>query len=250
MTLLKVDQLSIFNNGHVPLVRSISFTVNRNQIAGIVGRSGSGKTLTAKALINRLPHNLYKKGEIVYKNGLNNDQQPLCGKHIGMIMQNPLDAFNPSKKICYHFRESLKVHKPMSKKSMDLKSIEMMQKLHIENANEVYYKHPFELSGGMLQRIMIAITLVVEPSIIIADEPTTALDTMNRKNLIKLFKEIRDMYQTSILIITHDLNFVAALADEVFVMKDGEIVDRGSTKHIFNNSTHPYTEKLCQLALQ
>lgn len=250
MTLLKVDQLSIMNTDHVPLVQSISFTVNRNQIVGIIGRSGSGKTLTAKALMNRLPQNLYRTGEIIYKNHPINEQESVCGNIIGMIIQNPLDAFNPSKKICYHFRESLKVHKPMSKKSMDHKSIEMMQKLQIENSEEVYYKYPFEMSGGMLQRIMIAITLVVEPSMIIADEPTTALDTMNRQNLIRLFKDIREMYNPTILIITHDLNFVAAIADEVFVMKDGEIVDRGSTKQIFNNSTHPYTKKLCQLAMQ
>lgn len=215
----------------------------------IVGESGSGKSLTCRALM-RLPQSgICQSGNIVL-NGINlsllseKEMRKVRGRRLCMIMQNGMRAFNPSRPVGAHLRDTMAEHYQASNSEMTeiikraLKSVGFKDPLAMMN------RYPHEMSGGMLQRAMIALALVLEPDIIIADEPTTALDTVTQYEVVEQFVQLRNRIGSSMIFVSHDLGVVKRIASEVFVMKDGEIVERGKTEDIFTNAQHPYTRYL------
>lgn len=251
--LLEVKNLSIeFFDHELPerVVKDFDLILQSGDRVGIVGESGSGKSMSALAiagLLNR--HDMEKKGEILFdgKDLLTLKRHELRqyqGKDIAMIFQEPMTSLNPVKKIGWQVEESLRLHTDLSKEECKKKAIELLKEVELPNAEAVYYMYPHELSGGMRQRVMIAAAMICEPKILIADEPTTALDVTTQGQIIELMKQLNERRGTAILFISHDLSLVETLCNYVIVMKDGEIVESGSTKDIFNNPRCQYTKDL------
>ena len=251
--LLEVKNLSIeFFDHELPehVVKDFDLILNSGDRIGIVGESGSGKSMSALAiagLLNR--HDMEKRGEILFdgKNLLTLKRRELRqyqGKDIAMIFQEPMTSLNPVKKIGWQVEESLRLHTTLSKEECKKKAIEMLAEVELSNPETVYNMYPHELSGGMRQRVMIAAAMICEPKILIADEPTTALDVTTQEQIIELMKQLNEQKGTAILFISHDLSLVETLCNQVIVMKDGEIVESGSTKEIFDEPKQQYTKDL------
>lgn len=253
--ILTVNKLSIsVSTPHkvVQPVRDVNFTLESGKVLGLVGESGSGKTLTCLSLLNLLPDNVnVKHGSICYRNKdlLNcstEDVRKVRGYEIAMIMQNPMIAFNPVRTIESHFIETIRAHLPMTKRQAREMAVEYLEKTDFTNPKTVLKQYPFQLSGGMLQRVMIAITMSLTPSILIADEPTTALDATNQLQVLKQLDRLRKDYNTGILLVSHDFGVIAQLADEVAVMYGGYIVEKAPVMKLFNQPMHPYTRVLLE----
>lgn len=251
--LLEVNNLSIeFYDHELPerVVKDFDLILQSGDRIGIVGESGSGKSMSALAiagLLNR--HDMEKRGEILFdgKNLLTLKRRELRqyqGKDIAMIFQEPMTSLNPVKKIGWQVEESLRLHTTLSKEECKKKAIEMLAEVELSNPETVYNMYPHELSGGMRQRVMIAAAMICEPKILIADEPTTALDVTTQEQIIELMKQLNEQKGTAILFISHDLSLVETLCNHVIVMKDGEIVESGSTKEIFDEPKQQYTKDL------
>ena len=251
--LLEVNNLSIeFYDHELPerVVKDFDLILQSGDRIGIVGESGSGKSMSALAiagLLNR--HDMEKRGEILFdgKNLLTLKRRELRqyqGKDIAMIFQEPMTSLNPVKKIGWQVEESLRLHTTLSKEECKKKAIEMLAEVELSNPETVYNMYPHELSGGMRQRVMIAAAMICEPKILIADEPTTALDVTTQEQIIELMKQLNEQKGTAILFISHDLSLVETLCNQVIVMKDGEIVESGSTKEIFEAPKMQYTKDL------
>ena len=251
--LLEVKNLSIeFFDHELPehVVKDFDLILNSGDRIGIVGESGSGKSMSALAiagLLNR--HDMEKRGEILFdgKNLLTLKRRELRqyqGKDIAMIFQEPMTSLNPVKKIGWQVEESLRLHTDLSKEECKKKAIEILSEVELANPEAVYNMYPHELSGGMRQRVMIAAAMICEPKILIADEPTTALDVTTQEQIIELMKQLNEQKGTAILFISHDLSLVETLCNQVIVMKDGEIVESGSTKEIFEAPKMQYTKDL------
>lgn len=246
--MLRVSDLLIKAN-EKEIVKNISFEVLDGEIVGIVGESGSGKTLTALSIADLLPENIVSSGSVMLndKNLLDmskDELRQIKGNNIGMIFQEPMTSLNPTMKIGKQVIESLIIHKKMDKKLMKSVAISMLYAVGLEDAYEIYDKYPHELSGGMRQRVMIAMAMINEPELLIADEPTTALDVVIQKQIIELIKKINEDNNTSVIFITHNLKLVKEFCDRVIVMKEGKIVESGVTKDIFLNPKHDYTKQL------
>ncbi|GGA33323.1 ABC transporter ATP-binding protein [Psychrobacillus lasiicapitis] len=237
-------------DGHVSTVNGVTFNVNEGETLAIVGESGSGKSVTSLALMGILPPNgeVYE-GEMTF-NGKNlrtlskKDYRALRGNEISMIFQEPMTALNPVFTIGYQIRETLIVHYKMTKEQANIRGIEMLELVGIPDAEKVMGRFPHQLSGGMRQRVMIAIALSCNPRLLIADEPTTALDVTIQAQILTLMRNLKEKSNTSIMIITHDLGVVAELADRVIVMYAGEVVEEASVFELFKNPKHPYTKGL------
>lgn len=251
--LLEVKNLSIeFYDHELPerVVKDFDLILQSGDRIGIVGESGSGKSMSALAiagLLNR--HDMEKKGEILFdgKDLLTLKRHELRqyqGKDIAIIFQEPMTSLNPVKKIGWQVEESLRIHTKLSKEERKKKAIEMLSEVELPNAEAVYDMYPHELSGGMRQRVMIAAAMICEPKILIADEPTTALDVTTQGQIIELMKQLNEKRGTAILFISHDLSLVETLCNQVIVMKDGEIVESGSSKDIFDYPREQYTKDL------
>ena len=251
--LLEVNNLSIeFYDHELPerVVKDFDLILQSGDRIGIVGESGSGKSMSALAiagLLNR--HDMEKRGEILF-DGKNlrtlkrRELRQYQGKDIAMIFQEPMTSLNPVKKIGWQVEESLRLHTTLSKEECKKKAIEMLAEVELSNPETVYNMYPHELSGGMRQRVMIAAAMICEPKILIADEPTTALDVTTQEQIIELMKQLNEQKGTAILFISHDLSLVETLCNHVIVMKDGEIVESGSTKEIFDEPKQQYTKDL------
>ncbi|MFD0712955.1 ABC transporter ATP-binding protein [Paenibacillus sp. GCM10027626] len=253
-TLLEVKNLSVSffsRDKEVEAVRNVSFEVRKGETLGIVGESGSGKSVTARTIMRLLPSppSMVKHGEVLFQ-GENlayksdREMEHIRGKEIGMIFQDPMSSLNPTMRIGRQIAESLIKHRNLSKQQARAEAIEMLKMVGIPNSEARYEQYPHEFSGGMRQRVMIAIALACRPSLLIADEPTTALDVTIQAQILGQMKELQEQLGTSIILITHDLGVVAGMCDRVVVMKDGEIVETGTTEQIFANPQHPYTIKL------
>ncbi len=251
--LLEVKNLSIeFYDHELPerVVKDFDLILQSGDRVGIVGESGSGKSMSALAiagLLNR--HDMEKKGEILFdgKDLLTLKRHELRqyqGKDIAMIFQEPMTSLNPVKKIGWQVEESLRLHTKLTKEECKKRAIELLQEVELPNAEAVYNMYPHELSGGMRQRVMIAAAMICEPKILIADEPTTALDVTTQGQIIELMKRLNEEKGTAILFISHDLSLVESLCEQVIVMKDGEIVESGSAKEIFEYPREQYTKEL------
>ncbi|MCK8606710.1 ABC transporter ATP-binding protein [Apilactobacillus ozensis] len=248
--ILEVRNLTInFNTyaGKIKAIRDVSFDLKKGETLAIVGESGSGKTVTTRSIMGLNASNTEIAGgsikfndeEILGKN--EKELSKFRGKHIAEIFQDPMTSLDPTMKIGRQIAEPLMIHQNMSKdKAMD-KALEMLKLVGITNAKDRLNDYPYQFSGGMRQRIVIAIALITYPEIIIADEPTTALDVTIQAKILKLMKELQDKINTSIIFITHDLGVVAGMADRVAVMYAGKIVEYGTVDEIFYNPKHPYT---------
>ncbi|MED3865873.1 nickel import ATP-binding protein NikD [Priestia megaterium] len=237
-------------NGVTTLVQDINFELKPGEILGIIGESGCGKTVTSMSILQLLNHKETTiEGSIMLKgqelNGLaEKEMRKIRGKDIAFIMQNPMNAFTPVFTIGHQFIETIRSHTNWNKKQATELAIESMQKVNLPDPDKLLKYYPFQLSGGMLQRVMIAIAASLHPAVIIADEPTTALDVNNQKNVLRHLDEIRSQYGSAILLISHDLGVISEMADEVAVMQHGKIVEKAGVFQLFDSPKHEYTKKL------
>jgi len=234
--------------GDVKAVRGVTFQLNRGESIAIVGESGSGKSVTSQTIMRLIPEppGEIVNGEILF-NGkdltkLNNkEMQNIRGSEIGMIFQDPMTSLNPTMTIGKQISEGLVRHQGLSKEQARNKAIEMLNLVGIPNPEDRIAQYPHQFSGGMRQRVMIAMALASNPKLLIADEPTTALDVTIQAQIIDLMKDLQNKMNTSIIMITHDLGVVADIAQRVIVMYGGTVVESGSLDDIFYNPQHPYT---------
>lgn len=254
MSIVEYKNLSVsFNNsGHnINAVNNVSFSLEEGKILGIVGESGCGKSVTAMSLMRLInePQGRINNGEILF-NGLDivklseKDMTKIRGKEIAAIYQDPLTALNSVYTIGKQMVEAIITHKNISKIEGKTIAINMLKDVGIYRAEAIYNSYPNELSGGMRQRVLIAMALCSNPKILIADEPTTALDVTIQAQILELLKDIREKYNMSIIMITHDLGIVAELCDKVVVMYAGQVVEEADIFELFDNPLHPYTKAL------
>lgn len=240
------------NIGEIQSVRGISFDLCKGEVLGIVGESGCGKSVSMMSIIRLLGDNGYiKDGEIYYKGKeiskcTDKELRDIRGAEIGMIFQDPMTSLNPLMKVGKQLTEHLIKHENISKEEAKKRAIKMLEQVGIPSPESRYNQYPYQFSGGMRQRVMIAISLICRPSIIIADEPTTALDVTIQAQILDLLKKLKNKYDTSTILITHDLGVVAELCDRINVMYGGIIIESGTTDDIFYRSRHPYTWGLLQ----
>ncbi|WP_445487720.1 ABC transporter ATP-binding protein [Niallia sp. 03133] len=250
MSLLEVKNLSVHDTRTgLTIVKNLSFSLEANTCLGVAGESGCGKSMTAKAILGLTSPWLQVTGEILFdgKNLLKESKKSLRkirGQRICMILQDAMTSFNPlytiGKQMIETFRENLGVRK---KEAVQL-SLEALEKMCIHNPEQVMEKYPHQLSGGMLQRCMIAIALTMKPDIIIADEPTTALDCINQREVVEEFKRLRELTGTALLFISHDLGVVQYLAENIIVIRNGESVEYGNAEEVFAKPSHSFTKYL------
>ena len=234
--MLEVRDLSIeFHDREAreKVVRHVSFSMEPGEILGIVGESGSGKTMTALTVAG-----LLKIGE--------KEWRQIKGKEISMIFQEPMTALNPTMKIGKQVEEALKIHTDMTKKERREKVYQALLDVELSDPQAVYHKYPHELSGGMRQRVMIASAVILRPKLLIADEPTTALDVYTQEQILSLLRKLNRKYNMAILFISHNLRVVKELCSQVLVMKEGKVIETGSAKEVFRNPKEPYTKELVE----
>ncbi|WP_078381792.1 ABC transporter ATP-binding protein [Sutcliffiella halmapala] len=249
--ILTVSNLQVSFHTHkseVQAVRGVGFSLYKGETLAIVGESGSGKSVTAKTIMRLLPKHNTKitQGEILYedKNLLNlsvREMQAIRGSEISMVFQDPMTSLNPTMKIGKQIMEGLKKHHNITKKEAKQRAIEMLRLVGIPNPEGRIDAYPHQFSGGMRQRVVIAMALACNPKVLIADEPTTALDVTIQAQILDLMRDLQQKTGTAIILITHDLGVVANMADRVAVMYAGEIVEMGTVDEIFYHSQHPYT---------
>jgi len=251
--MLDVIDLNIeFHDHLIPetVVFDFDMHMDAGDIVGIVGESGSGKTMTALAIAGLLSrHDMQKRGKIIFEGTdlLNCERAKLRsmqGDKISMVFQEPMTSLNPVKKIGWQVEESLRIHKNLSKEERYEKTIKVLEEVELDSPEKLYHKYPYELSGGMRQRVMIAAALICNPKLIIADEITTALDVTVQAQIIELLKKVNKRNGTAILFISHDLSLVRQICSRVIVMYRGNIVEQGDAETIFNEPREEYTQKL------
>ncbi|WP_423798590.1 ABC transporter ATP-binding protein [Neobacillus sp. SAB-20_R2A] len=241
------------DNGVVRSVDGVSFTVNEGETLGIVGESGSGKSVTALSIMQLLPP---RKGKIVEGSIRFEDvdltkltdkkMRKIRGNEIAMIFQEPMTSLNPSYTIGNQIGEALRLHMKLNRKEAEERSIELLTQVGIPRAEKIVKDYPHRLSGGMRQRVMIAMALACNPKLIIADEPTTALDVTIQAQILELIQQMKKKSNTSIMMITHDLGVVSEVCDRVIVMYAGRVVEEADVKTIFSSPSHPYTKGLIE----
>ncbi|MGE6631795.1 ABC transporter ATP-binding protein [Bacillus sp. NPDC077027] len=249
--LLDVIDLSIAfqqKKQRVPIVHQISFSINKGETLGIVGESGCGKSITSMSLMG-LNEQTETTGKVLFENknllSLSERQwRQLRGNDIAMIFQEPMTSLNPLMTIGKQMTEALFAHQKLSKKEANRQSVTLLQTVGLKNAEMLLRKYPHELSGGMRQRVMIAMAMLCHPKLMIADEPTTALDVTIQAQILRLLKELNEKLETAILFITHDLGVVRQICQRVMVMYAGRIVEEGTVERIFIKPQHPYTKGL------
>ncbi|MDQ0484083.1 ABC transporter ATP-binding protein [Guptibacillus hwajinpoensis] len=235
------------DDGEIPAVDSVDFHINKGEVLGIVGESGSGKSVTSLSIMQLIqaPGKVVG-GEITYK-GENlltkseKEMRKIRGNEIGMIFQEPMTSLNPVFRIGNQLIEGIRIHKKWSKKKSWEHAISILKLVGLPRAEELMNEYPHQLSGGMRQRVMIAMAMACDPEVLIADEPTTALDVTIQAQILELMKKLNRETNTSIILITHDLGVVAEICDRIVVMYSGKIVEQGKTSDIFQQPKHPYT---------
>ncbi|GIP57783.1 ABC transporter ATP-binding protein [Paenibacillus sp. FSL W8-0186] len=252
--ILQVKDLHVsfqVKGGEVKAVRGMNFEIGKGETVAIVGESGSGKSVTAQTVMRLIPSppSIIKQGEILFQGQnllkkSNKEMEAIRGKDIGMIFQDPMTSLNPTIKVGKQITEVLIKHQNMSAAEAKDQAIEMLKLVGIKNAEARFNQYPHEFSGGMRQRAMIAIALACRPALLIADEPTTALDVTIQAQIMDVMKDMQQRLGTSIILITHDLGVVAGMCDRVIVMYAGEVVETGTKWEIFKNPQHPYTKGL------
>ncbi|MGX4668598.1 ABC transporter ATP-binding protein [Cerasibacillus sp. JNUCC 74] len=253
--LLSVEEVDValqLPEGEFNALERISFSVYPNEVVGIVGESGCGKSLTSQAIMGILPKNAtIKQGKIIFQDdeltALSRKQwQQIRGKKLSMIFQEPMTSLNPVLTIGKQISEVLKQHTTLSNRDMKEKTISVMKEVGLPRAEQLWKAYPHQLSGGMRQRVVIAMALIGQPKLIIADEPTTALDVTIQAQIVELFKKIKQTRNTSMIFISHDWGVIHAICDRVLVMYAGRIVEQGSISKLLSSPKHPYTKSLIQ----
>lgn len=253
--LLTVENLTLTlntENGPAHLVENLSFSLAENQVLGLIGESGSGKSLTCLAVMGLLPGVVRQTGgDILFRGkslkGLPDSRmRALRGKTLAMILQNPMSCFDAVFTIRHHFKETLLSHERLGKKALGIRVMDALTAVGFDRPDRILDLYPFQMSGGMLQRVMVALALLMKVPLLIADEPTTDLDVVSQTRILDVLENIREAYNMAILLVTHDLGVIARLSDEVAVMQNGKIVDRGRADIMFHSrgSRHPYTQAL------
>lgn len=249
-TILSIENLRIHFEtfaGEVQAIRGVNLKLQKGETLALVGESGSGKSVTAKSVMKLLSNNaVVKEGSITFK-GENilekseRDMQSIRGKEIAMVFQDPMTSLDPTMKIGKQITEVIIKHEKVSKEEANKRAEELLELVGIPNAKERMKQYPHQFSGGQRQRIVIAIALACHPDVLIADEPTTALDVTIQAQILELLKELQQQFQMAIIFITHDLGVVANVADRVAVMYAGKVVEVGTADEVFYNPQHPYT---------
>ncbi|KPN89608.1 ABC transporter ATP-binding protein [Lysinibacillus sp. ZYM-1] len=249
--LLKVEDLSIkFKTGKkdfVSAVSQVNFTINKGETLALVGESGCGKSVTSLSIMRLISNSVGKiDGKIIFKDKdfiqlTEKEMRSIRGKDVSMIFQEPMTSLNPVHRIGKQISEVLKLHTDASGDELKKQTVDILKKVGIPRPEKIVSEYPHQLSGGMRQRIMIAMAMACNPSLLIADEPTTALDVTIQAQILDLMNDLKTNYDTAILLITHDLGVVAEMADRVMVMYYGQIVEEAHVKTIFKNPQHPYT---------
>ena len=248
--MLKIDNITVQYGNNKPTIEDFSLEISSGEIVAIVGESGSGKTTVIRSVLGLLPgQGKVTKGDIVLEGDslLNYTQKQWnqCrGTKMSMIFQDCGAMINPNRRIGSQFVEYIRVHEDMPKDKAKDKAIDMLNRMRLPQAKDIMRKYPFQLSGGQRQRVGIAMAMTFQPKLLIADEPTSALDVTTQSQIVKEMMELRDKYDTSIMIVTHNLAVAVYMADKIIVMKDGEVVDRGTRDEILNNPTSDYTKRL------
>lgn len=247
--ILKVKDLSVNNKG-VKILKNISFDIKKGEILGIVGESGCGKSTLIRALIQMMN----KSEEIISGEILFNERnlllldskqiRKLRGNNLAVIFQNPGATLNPIRKIGKQFVQTMQSHMDISKSEALEKAANMLEKVNLKDSKCILNSYPFELSGGMKQRVTIALAMILEPEILIADEPTSALDVTVQAQVVKEMMSLRDNFQTSIIIVTHSMSVISQMVEKIAVMYSGNIVEYGNKEQILRNPKHPYTKAL------
>jgi len=253
---LSVKNLKVsfsIENKTIEALKGISFDIYKKEIVALVGESGSGKSVTCYSILRILPKNASVSGEIILRDGNKQENilkagskrlREIRGSRISMIFQEPSAVLDPLMKIGDQIVESIMAHRKIPYSEAKELAIQSMEKARIPDPEKRFYQYPHELSGGLKQRVVIAIGIANNPLILLADEPTTALDVTVSAQILRLFEDLRDQLGVGILLITHDLGIVAEIADRVLVIYNGEIVEEGNVYNIFDNPEHPYTKKL------
>ena len=252
--LLKIQGLSISfrNENHwKTIIKDSTFHINSHEIVGIVGESGSGKSVTSLSIMGLLPKGFSKieKGEIIFQGRpithlSDQEFQSIRGSQMAMIFQEPMSSLNPSMKCGEQVAEVLALHTTLSSQQITQKVLQLFEQVKLPTPKDIYHKYPHQISGGQKQRVMIAMAIACEPQLLIADEPTTALDVTVQKEIIKLLKDIQQQNQMSVLFISHDLSLISEIADRVIIMYKGEIIEQGITAEIFTQPKEMYTQAL------
>ncbi|MBS4761273.1 ABC transporter ATP-binding protein [Carnobacteriaceae bacterium zg-ZUI252] len=254
--MLVVENLTIFHRSQdKPLVSNVSFTLNKNESLGIIGESGSGKSLICKAILGVLPKDFTIQGTIRYNEHdlltLSNAQwQNIRGTGMTMIMQDAINAFNPLLSMGKQFEHTFTENLGLTPQQSQEKAKEVLSLVKIKSPEDVLRQFPHQLSGGMLQRCMIALSIALKPELIFADEPTTALDAISQQRVIEQLQQLRDLVHTSLIFVSHDLTTVQQLTDKVVVLQKGICVEQGDLHQIFNHPQHAYTKYLVATNLE
>lgn len=248
---VEVDELTVYNHyAEVPAVSSLSFELRPGEVLGIVGESGSGKTITCRALLGALPELFEITGGSVRLFGRDirtlskRDWVRLRGSGIAAVFQDPASYLNPSITVGKQVEEVLRVKTGLSKREARTRSVELLQAMHIRDPEYVHHQFPHELSGGMLQRALIAAAVASEPAILIADEATTALDVTVQAEIIDLLDDLREQLGLALIVVSHDLAVVAQLCSKILVMRSGEVVEQGTRDEVLFSPQHEYTRLL------
>ena len=247
-TLLKIEDLSVIYQKR-KILKNISLDVNEGEIIGLIGESGSGKSTMLSAILGMLNNDgSVSNGKIYYKekNLLSvkkNDMRHILGNKIGIVYQNATTSLNPIKKIGNQFFDVIRAHKKITYYDAMISTKQMLKKLELNNVEDIMNAYPFELSGGMNQRVSIGLAMILEPELLLVDEPTSSLDIISQKKVICELKLLRDTLNTAIILVTHNINIASNISDRIVVMHDGNIIEYGEPHRIIKTN-HPYTKNL------
>lgn len=252
--ILKVENLNVtlrHRRVSKKLVEDVSFEVHPGECLGILGESGSGKSMTVKSVLGLLDKNFQVSGSAIFDGQdllkeTKEELRRLRGSRITMVLQNPMTCFDPLYRIGNQMAETFATHTSWNAQEIHSRCLEILDQMRIRNGEEVLEKYPHQLSGGMLQRIMIGIAMALQPELLIADEPTTAIDAITQYEILEEFIRIKKQKNTAMLFITHDLGAISKVADRILVMNSGHVVDSGSFDHILKHADDPYTRMLVE----
>ena len=252
--ILKVENLNVtlrHRRVSKKLVEDVSFEVHPGECLGILGESGSGKSMTVKSVLGLLDKNFQVSGSAIFDGQdllkeTKEELRRLRGSRITMVLQNPMTCFDPLYRIGNQMAETIATHTSWNVQEIRSRCLEILDQMRIRNSEEVLEKYPHQLSGGMLQRIMIGIAMALQPELLIADEPTTAIDAITQYEILEEFIRIKKQKNTAMLFITHDLGAISKVADRILVMNSGHVVDNGSFDHILKHADDPYTRMLVE----
>ena len=252
--ILKVENLNVtlrHRRVSKKLVEDVSFEVHPGECLGILGESGSGKSMTVKSVLGLLDKNFQVSGSAIFDGQdllkeTKEELRRLRGSRITMVLQNPMTCFDPLYRIGNQMAETFATHTSWNVQEIRSRCLEILDQMRIRNGEEVLEKYPHQLSGGMLQRIMIGIAMALQPELLIADEPTTAIDAITQYEILEEFIRIKKQKNTAMLFITHDLGAISKVADRILVMNSGHVVDSGSFAHILKHADDPYTRMLVE----